>query len=96
MLRRGKLEGRKSNSGQWLVRMPELVAGAAQGETGALAELREEVAELRLALARAEAEGSARAARAEAEALAQRELVVELKRLLELAYRPWWRRLVGA
>ncbi len=46
--RQGRLQGRKGNSGQWLVRMPELVAGAAQGEAGALAELREEVAELRV------------------------------------------------
>jgi hypothetical protein len=98
-LRRGRLEGRKGNAGQWLVRLPGTVAGGVQGvargEAGALAELRDEVAELRVALARAEAEGAARAAKAEAEALAQRELVGELKRLLEAARRPWWRRLAG-
>jgi regulator of protease activity HflC (stomatin/prohibitin superfamily) len=61
---------------------------------GALAELHDEVAELRVALARAEAGAEARAAKAEAEAAAQRELVAELKAMLAMTRRPWWRRLI--
>src|SRR5687767_11681552 len=84
MARRGKLEKRRGNQGQWLVRLPEsgneagrgndsgtdhLAADIASGNqssalanapvadsgmTEAVSELREEVAELRMALARAE------------------------------------------
>ena len=108
-VRRGKLDRRKGNAGQWLVRLPpdglarsDRVddAGHNQEMAEVVAELREEVTELRVALARAEAghdaalaqvraEGEARAARAEGEAAALRELVAELRR-------PWWRRLAGA
>src|SRR5687767_13707205 len=57
MIRRGRLPGRKGNAGQWLVQLP---AGSVTESDSAvdsdLAELREEVAELRVALARTEAE----------------------------------------
>jgi hypothetical protein len=85
----------RSDRGNDLVVDPDL--------TEVVAELREEATELRVALARAEAshdamlaqaraEGDARAARAEAEAVAQRELAAELRKLLDDARRPWWRR----
>jgi hypothetical protein len=115
MVRRGKLERQKGNAGQWLVKLPP--GGLARSDRGddlavdpdlteVVAELREEVTELRVALARAEAghdamlararaEGDARAARAEAEAVAQRELAAELRKLLDDTRRPWWRRWVG-
>src|SRR5215217_5279593 len=82
MARRGKLERRKGNAGQWLVRLPESMpqssARAAQGvDSGnalgtlsagmggdsamaeALSELREELADLRVALAEAKGEADA-------------------------------------
>ncbi len=97
MARRGKLERRKGNSGQWLVKLPEAWAEADQGNDSgsqaggagvalgppradsgtayaadsdmveAVAELREEVGELRLALARAEAKVEAGTALAKGE-----------------------------
>jgi hypothetical protein len=42
-------------------------------------------------LAQVRAEGDARVAKAEADAAAQRELVAELRKLLDDARRPWWR-----
>lgn len=119
MVRRGKLERQKGNAGQWLIKLPtDGLTRSDRGDdlavdpdlTEVVAELREEVTELRVALARAEAghdamlaqaraEGDARAARAEAEAeaeaVAQRELAAELRKLLDDARRPWWRRWVG-
>jgi hypothetical protein len=115
MVRRGKLERRKGNAGQWLVQLPP--DGLARSDrsddlgtdhdlTEVVTELGEEVTELRVALARSEAghdallaqvraEGDARVAKAEAEASAQRELVMELRKLLDDARRPWWRWWVG-
>src|SRR4051812_36837980 len=92
MVRRGKLERRKGNAGQWLVRLPpEGMTGPDRGGDAAsdaglaevVAELKEEVTELRVALARSEAghdaglaqvraEGETRAAKAEAELEAAR------------------------
>jgi hypothetical protein len=112
MVRRGKLEKRKGNAGQWLIQLPPEGLtrsdrsddlGADHDLTEVVTELREEVTELRVALARAEAghdamlaqvraEGDARVARAEAEAVAQRELVTELRKLLDDVRRPWWQR----
>jgi hypothetical protein len=105
MARRGKLERRKGNSGQWLVRLPtdglprsdgggDLAID--QGLAEVVAELREEVTELRVALAKSEAgheamlaqvkaEGEARAARAEAERDTAREaLLAERERVVKL------------
>src|SRR5690349_20224375 len=67
LARRGRLERRKGNAGQWLVRLPESLpqddSGVAlAGDSGmaeAVAELKEEVAELRVALARAETQAEA-------------------------------------
>src|SRR4051794_34240499 len=95
MVRRGKLERRKGNAGQWLVRLPtggltgsdrggDAVSDAGLAEV--VAELKEEVTELRVALARSEAghdaalaqvraEGDARAAKAEAELEAARAML---------------------
>jgi hypothetical protein len=90
MARRGRIERRKNNAGQWVVRLPESwpqagmagalgnapsdsgnALGGAQGDdsgTGeALAELREEAAELRVALARAESRAEAMTAVAKGE-----------------------------
>jgi hypothetical protein len=100
MARRGKLERRKGNAGQWLVKLPPdalLTApdrgGDAASDTRAdaglaevVAELKEEVTELRVALARSEAghnaalaqvraEGETRAAKAEAELEAARTML---------------------
>src|SRR5215213_8927875 len=67
-----------------------------------LEELREELFEARVALARAEekrdaAERNAEAqvAAAKADAAARDHLITELKALLAVAQRPWWRRLIG-
>src|SRR4051794_11108354 len=80
MARRGKLERRKGNAGQWLVRLPEALpqddSGIAHGDDSGMAEvaaeLREEVAELRVALARAEPQAEAAKAVAAAEVEAMR------------------------
>jgi hypothetical protein len=63
--RSGRLQGRKGNRGEWLVRVPDGlgVAGAEPGysqvETEPAAELREELAELKHALGRAEGRSEA-------------------------------------
>src|SRR3954447_14490087 len=80
MARRGKLERRKGNAGQWLVRLPEALpqddSGIAHGDDSGMAEvaaeLREELAELRVALARAETQAEAAKAVAAAEVEAMR------------------------
>src|SRR3954454_7380295 len=67
MTRRGKLERRRGNRGEWLVRLPESMPqddsgnahADASGLTEVVAELREEVTELRVALARAETQAQA-------------------------------------
>jgi hypothetical protein len=57
MIRRGRLTGRKGNAGQWLVQVSAgLVSESDSAEDPDMAELREEVADLRVAVARAEAE----------------------------------------
>jgi K+-transporting ATPase c subunit len=57
MIRRGRLTGRKGNAGQWLVQVPTgLVSESDSAEDPDMAELREEVADLRVAVARAESE----------------------------------------
>ena len=106
MVRRGRIEARRGNRGQWLVRPPEAMPETEHDEAEALAELRDEVAELRVTLARAEAEAaSAKAvaqaqvastkAAAAAEIAAKDALVAELRAMLEDARRPWWRRMIG-
>src|SRR3712207_9519109 len=59
MIRRGRLKGRKGNSGQWLVQVPAGVAESHPDDdsdpAGELAALREELAESRVAAARAQA-----------------------------------------
>jgi hypothetical protein len=101
MVRRGKLERRKGNAGQWLVRLPpngmigpDRSSDAASDAGGdawlaeVVAELKEEVTELRVALARSEAghdaalaqvkaEGETRAAKAEAELEASRTMLAQ-------------------
>src|SRR5689334_1512845 len=81
MVRRGKLERRKGNAGQWLVRLPPdgLMTGPDRagdawpdaapdaGLAEVAAELKEEVTELRVALARAEAGHDAALAQVRAE-----------------------------
>ena len=106
LVRRGRIEARRGNRGQWLVHLPESLPEADQGEPEALTELREEVAELRVALARAEAEADkakavaqaqvdATRAAAAAEAAAKDAVIDELRRELEWHLRSWWRRLMG-
>ena len=62
---------------------------------GRLAGVERELAAAQIALARAEAERDAARAVAAAELSSQRELVAELRKLLDDARRPWWRRWVG-
>lgn len=105
LIRRGRLTARRGNSGQLLVTIPPgaavgtAVAGKASdsrdesgdGRDEALAIMRDEAEHWR----REAEEARVRAARAEGEASAQRELVAELKRLLEETRRPFWRRWLG-
>ena len=61
MIRRGKLQGRKNNAGQWLVQIPPgMLAESDSADdpdmAGVVAELRDELLEARVAAARAEAE----------------------------------------
>lgn len=98
LIRRGRLTARRGNSGQLLVTLhPDAAVGTAvTGESGdsrdeALAVMRDEAEHWR----REAEEARVRAARAEGEASAQRELVAELKGLLEEARRPFWRRWIG-
>src|SRR3954471_10339291 len=80
MALRGKLERRRGNAGQWLVRLPESLPQDDSGNAHAndsglaevVAELREEAAELRVALARAETQAEAAKAVAAAEVEAMR------------------------
>jgi hypothetical protein len=111
-IRRGRVEARKNNAGSWLVRLPIVndlggvqggedgALGNIQGEAGALSELWEELAELRVRLARAEAgreasialaraEAEIRAARAEERAQASERIISEMQRLLTEAQQPW-------
>ena len=111
MLRRGRLEGVRGNDGRWLVRLPsDLVAGqqpadaqAAAGLLEEVAELREEVAGLRLALGRAEADRDAARTVAAAETSLLRDALGReqaradrLEHVLIDLRRPWWRRLVSS
>jgi hypothetical protein len=75
-----------------LTGLREALARSEAGHEAALAQARAE-GEARVAIATAES--TAHAAKAEAEAAAQRELVTELRKLLDDARRPWWRRWVG-
>jgi hypothetical protein len=100
MVRRGRIESRKGNAGQWLVRLPaELPAdpGPADGpaDDWTVAALNAEVAELREEMAGLKAGLKAAHDVAEAQLAAKDELIVELKALLAEARRPWWRRWRG-
>jgi hypothetical protein len=57
-----------------------------------VADLQAEVADLRVALARAEADRDAAKTVAVAEVSAKDALIMELRKLLDDARRPWWRR----
>jgi hypothetical protein len=59
-------------------------------------DLQAEIADLRVALARAEADRDAAKAVAMAEVMAKDALVAELRKLLDDARRPWWRRWLAA
>jgi hypothetical protein len=60
MIRRGRVNGRKGNAGQWLVQVPTesdpVSNGHDSGVAESLADLREELTEARVAAARFEAE----------------------------------------
>src|SRR4051812_14253227 len=115
MIRRGKLDGRKGNAGQWLVRMTArmLAESTAESDSAArpdmadvVAELRQEVLEVRVAAARTEAErdsavavlAEVRATLAEARELhtAERARADRLEAALAEARRPWLARLLAA
>jgi hypothetical protein len=102
MIRRGKLQGRKNNAGQWLVQIPaDMLAEPDSADdpdmAGVVAELRDELLEARVAAARAEAErDSAVANLADARATIERERmrVDRLEAALAEARRPLLLRLV--
>ena len=97
MIRRGKLQGRKNNAGQWLVQIPPgMLAESDPADdpdmAGVVAELRDELLEARVAAARAEAErDSAVGNLADARATIERERgrVDRLEAVLAEARRPW-------
>jgi hypothetical protein len=98
--RRGLIPSRRDNRGQWLVQLSaEAMTTLDQGDDHDLAmvvaDLQAEVADLRVALARAEADRDAAKTVAVAEVAAKDVLVAELRKLLDDARRPWWRRWVG-
>jgi hypothetical protein len=66
MIRRGRVNGRKGNAGQWLVQVSTESDSVRNGHdsdvTESLADLREELTEARVAAARAEAERDTQAA----------------------------------
>ena len=102
MIRRGKLQGRKSNAGQWLVQIPPgmLAESDSADDTdmaGVVAELRDELLEARVAAARAEAErDSAVGNLADARATVERERARadRLEAALAEARRPWLARVI--
>src|SRR4051794_39034228 len=97
MIRRGKLQGRKNNAGQWLVQIPPgMLAESDSADdpdmAGGVAGLRDELLEARGAAARAEAErDSAVANLADARSTIERERVRgdRLEAALAEARRPW-------
>lgn len=98
LVRRGRLAARRGNNGQLLVTLPPdatvetpVADEASDSRDDALAVMRDEAEHWR----REAEEARVRAARAEGEVAAQRELVGELKRLLEETRRPFWRRWLG-
>lgn len=107
MVRRGRIEGRKGNHGQWLVRLPaELPADPSPADGPAdewtMATLNAEVAELREELAGLRAGLKAANDVAEARLAAKEELIQELRKMLgslraeiQEMRRPWWRRWFG-
>ena len=72
-----------------LTGLREALARSEAGREAALAQTR---AEGEAKVATATLESAMRAAKAEAETAAQRELVIELHKLLDDVRRPWWRR----
>jgi hypothetical protein len=107
MVRRGRIESRKGNTGQWLVRLPaelpaELGPADSPADDEAMAALNAEIAELREELAGLRAGLKAANDVAEARLAAKEELIQELRKLLgsvraELveARKPFWRRWAG-
>jgi hypothetical protein len=104
LARRGKLKARRGNDGKLLIMLPsgdEAVTVAdemADGHDEAMAGLRDQLEDTRDQLEhwrRSAEEARVAQARAEERAEAQRELVTELRKLLDDARRPWWRRWVG-
>jgi hypothetical protein len=102
MIRRGKLQGRKNNAGQWLVQIPPgMLAESDSADdpdmAGVVAELRDELLEARVAGARAEAErDSAVGNLADARATIERERARadRLEAALAEARRPWLARVL--
>ena len=120
-VRRGRLRGRKGNDGRWLLQLPE--AGSVidlAGELGIDDELIEARAEIErwrqaaeergLALARLEGELDAFKATLTADLGAKEEVLVEVRRTLEIERargdrladelrdrrQPWWRKLISS
>lgn len=107
LVRRRKLPARKNNAGQWMVQLPPEAMAQPDlahdtGIDAAIGELRAEVTELREALAEAKADArtahgiaDSRVDAVRAEVVAKDELIAELRKMLDDARRPWWRKLVG-
>ena len=102
MIRRGKLSGRKGNSGQWLVQVPARLTAESDSAddpdmAGVVAELRDELLEAKVAAARAEAErdsATANLMEARATIAHERSRADRLEAALAEARRPWLARVL--
>lgn len=109
-IRRGVMEARRGNAGQFLVEVPadaqpapDTPMASAEDELALENDaLRRELEAARLALVRAEGERDTAAATADARVEAAERLIAELRAMLEAnraelaeARRPWWRRLLA-
>ena len=100
LIRRGKLAARKANAGGWLVAVDDreptgALAADDRGLADALAELKEEVAELRDRATRAEVDADRAREVAEVKVAAAERIIDELRAEVAHHRRPWWRKLLG-
>jgi hypothetical protein len=102
-IRRGLVTAKKGNDKRILVEVPanarpihdEAIASPEHDLAAEVDELRRELDVERLARVRAEGERDTAVATATAKVEAAERLITELRKLLDDAGRPWWRRWVG-